>query len=69
MVNCAHPDHFAGELTGDWTSRISGVRANASRMSHGFKLIDAAEMKLMPLSWEQENPWSLDRLANYLHSL
>ena len=34
MLNCAHPDHF--DLTGDanWLSRIGGVRANASRMSH-----------------------------------
>ncbi|QFT96053.1 bifunctional homocysteine S-methyltransferase/5,10-methylenetetrahydrofolate reductase protein [Roseovarius sp. THAF8] len=34
MINCAHPDHFAAELAGDWTSRIGGIRANASRMSH-----------------------------------
>jgi homocysteine S-methyltransferase len=34
MVNCAHPTHFAGALDGSWTSRIRGVRANASRMSH-----------------------------------
>ena len=36
MVNCAHPDHFRGalETDGDWLSRIGGLRANASRMSH-----------------------------------
>ena len=36
MINCAHPSHFdevlhPGEV---WTSRIRGLRANASRMSH-----------------------------------
>ena len=40
MVNCAHPTHFAGALAGDWTARIGGVRANASRMSHAE--LDAA---------------------------
>jgi S-methylmethionine-dependent homocysteine/selenocysteine methylase len=36
MVNCAHPTHFAGVLAGgaDWTHRIRGLRANASRKSH-----------------------------------
>ena len=35
MVNCAHPDHFAGALgEGTWRSRIRGIRANASRKSH-----------------------------------
>ncbi|WEX12031.1 homocysteine S-methyltransferase family protein [Chelativorans sp. AA-79] len=35
MVNCAHPDHFAGALgKGTWRSRIRGIRANASRKSH-----------------------------------
>jgi S-methylmethionine-dependent homocysteine/selenocysteine methylase len=35
-INCAHPDHFAPALAkgGDVVSRIRGVRANASRMSH-----------------------------------
>lgn len=41
MVNCAHPDHFSAKLTGDWTSRIGGVRANASRLSHAE--LDMAE--------------------------
>ncbi len=35
MLNCAHPEHFDAVLTGDpWTSRIRGLRANASRRSH-----------------------------------
>ncbi|KQX62696.1 homocysteine S-methyltransferase family protein [Angustibacter sp. Root456] len=36
MVNCAHPDHITRALStgGDWTRRISGVRANASTRSH-----------------------------------
>jgi S-methylmethionine-dependent homocysteine/selenocysteine methylase len=35
MINCAHPDHFAGVLQDTpWAQRIRGVRANASRRSH-----------------------------------
>jgi S-methylmethionine-dependent homocysteine/selenocysteine methylase len=35
MVNCAHPDHFAHELSDvNWAHRIRGIRCNASRMSH-----------------------------------
>ncbi len=35
MVNCAHPDHFARELSDvDWARRIRGIRCNASRKSH-----------------------------------
>lgn len=36
MINCAHPDHFNNILSGgqDWVSRLGGVRANASRLSH-----------------------------------
>ncbi len=36
MINCAHPDHFHHVLDANsvWTSRIKGLRANASRMSH-----------------------------------
>jgi S-methylmethionine-dependent homocysteine/selenocysteine methylase len=42
MVNCAHPTHFEVALTdGDWRSRMSGLRANASTMSHAE--LDAAE--------------------------
>ncbi|MEO0915626.1 MAG: homocysteine S-methyltransferase family protein, partial [Pseudomonadota bacterium] len=41
MINCAHPDHFVHVLEGDWTGRIKGVRANASRQSHAE--LDACE--------------------------
>jgi S-methylmethionine-dependent homocysteine/selenocysteine methylase len=42
MVNCAHPTHFAAQLdpSAEWTSRVRGVRANASSMSHAE--LDAA---------------------------
>ena len=41
MINCAHPDHFAGALQdAPWTRRIRGLRANASRQSHAE--LDAA---------------------------
>lgn len=39
-INCAHPDHFAGDLRGDWLARLGAVRANASRQSHAA--LDAA---------------------------
>lgn len=43
MVNCAHPEHFGDALDAGnaATSRIRGVRANASRLSH--EELDAAE--------------------------
>ena len=36
MVNCAHPTHFAEQLTAgaEWLTRVKGIRANASRASH-----------------------------------
>jgi len=36
MVNCAHPTHFASSLDAGspWATRVRGVRANASRLSH-----------------------------------
>ena len=36
MINCAHPTHFADVLDqgGNWTSRLGGLRANASKCSH-----------------------------------
>ena len=36
MINCAHPTHFMSVLSGgeEWTTRIAGIRANASRCSH-----------------------------------
>ena len=43
MVNCAHPDHFRDTIAdgSDWTARIGGLRANASRLSHAE--LDVAE--------------------------
>jgi homocysteine S-methyltransferase len=45
MINCAHPTHFAHVLDPDaaWTSRIQGIRANASTMSHA-ELDEATEL-------------------------
>jgi homocysteine S-methyltransferase len=36
MINCAHPVHFGSVLKqgGDWLSRLQGLRANASKLSH-----------------------------------
>lgn len=44
MINCAHPDHFSEvlEFGADWTLRIRGLRANASRQSHAE--LDEAEV-------------------------
>ncbi len=45
MLNCAHPTHFDHVLAGDepWTSRILGLRANASMRSHA-ELDEAEEL-------------------------
>lgn len=45
MINCAHPEHFAHVLDADaeWTRRIMGIRANASRRSHA-ELDEAEEL-------------------------
>jgi len=45
MINCAHPSHFEPVLRTrePWVSRIRGLRANASRMSHA-ELDEAAEL-------------------------
>jgi S-methylmethionine-dependent homocysteine/selenocysteine methylase len=44
MINCAHPIQFASELpSGDWTRRVRGIRANASRCSHAV-LNEAEEL-------------------------
>jgi S-methylmethionine-dependent homocysteine/selenocysteine methylase len=42
MVNCAHPTHFAEQLTpgAEWLTRVKAIRANASRCSHAE--LDAA---------------------------
>lgn len=43
LVDCAHPSHIARALADDvaWTSRVTGLRVNASRLSHAE--LDAAE--------------------------
>jgi S-methylmethionine-dependent homocysteine/selenocysteine methylase len=45
MVNCAHTEHFDSALrTGEgWTTRVRGLRANASRLSHA-ELDEAEEL-------------------------
>lgn len=45
MINCAHPSHFRDRLAegSDWRSRIRGLRANASRLSHA-ELDEATEL-------------------------
>ena len=45
MVNCAHPTHFLGQLgtAEESATRIKGIRANASRLSHA-ELDDATEL-------------------------
>src|SRR5690606_25175672 len=45
MVNCSHPDHFAGALDGEWARRVRGIRANASRRSHA-ELDEAPELDI-----------------------
>lgn len=58
MVNCAHPDHFSDVLADgrDWTSRIGGIRANASRLSHAE--LDGSEQL------DQGNPEEFGELHN-----
>jgi homocysteine S-methyltransferase len=43
MINCAHPTHFESVLGGSWTTRIRGLRANASSKSHA-ELDQATEL-------------------------
>ena len=45
MLNCAHPTHFDHVLAepGPWTSRLGGLRANASSRSHA-ELDEAPEL-------------------------
>jgi homocysteine S-methyltransferase len=44
MINCAHPTHFASALpAGDARSRLHGLRANASTLSHA-ELDEAEEL-------------------------
>lgn len=61
MVNCAHPDHFPGELGDeDWARRIRGIRANASRRSH-TELDEAPEL-------DAGDPKELGQLYAQLHA-
>jgi S-methylmethionine-dependent homocysteine/selenocysteine methylase len=45
MINCAHPTHFRDALAAGegWTSRVRGIRANASSKSHA-ELDEAEEL-------------------------
>lgn len=44
LVNCAHPTHIAAGLTeGPWRGRVTGLRVNASTMSHA-ELDEAEEL-------------------------
>jgi homocysteine S-methyltransferase len=43
MINCAHPTHFESVLGGSWTTRIHGLRPNASSKSHA-ELDEAPEL-------------------------
>ncbi len=63
MINCAHPDHFRDAVkNGDqWTRRIGGIRANASRLSHAE--LDAAE------ELDPGDPFELGHLYTELLSL
>ena len=47
MLNCAHPEHFDAVLNGNatCTTRIRGLRANASRKSHA-ELNDSTELDI-----------------------
>jgi S-methylmethionine-dependent homocysteine/selenocysteine methylase len=47
MLNCAHPSHFYDVLEpgSEWTDRIRGLRANASRLSHA-ELDEAEELDM-----------------------
>ena len=60
MINCAHPDHFAGTLTGQaWMKRLRGVVANASRCSHAE--LDDAEVL------DDGNPMELGQQLAKIH--
>ncbi|MFN0265010.1 homocysteine S-methyltransferase family protein [Tepidamorphus sp. 3E244] len=66
MINCAHPDHFRDAVSRgeDWTKRIRGVRANASRMSHA-ELDNAEELDDgNPLEFGREHGELLALLPN-----
>jgi S-methylmethionine-dependent homocysteine/selenocysteine methylase len=59
MVNCAHPTHLPSglETAGDWTQRIRGYRANASRLSHAeldeSELLDSGDAAKLGVEFGQ----------------
>ena len=61
MVNCAHFDHFSTSLAdnANWTQRIRGIRANASRMSHAE--LDESE------NLDDGDPQEFGHLCHQLH--
>lgn len=62
MINCAHPTHFPEALDegGEWTERLGGIRANASRCSH-------AELDAMT-ELDEGDPAELARLYGELRA-
>lgn len=62
MINCAHPTHFGDALVAGepWLQRISGLRANASTLSHA-ELDEAEEL-------DDGNPVDLGQQYNTLQS-
>jgi S-methylmethionine-dependent homocysteine/selenocysteine methylase len=70
MVNCAHPTHFSSLLDTDasWTSRLGGIRANASSMSHA-ELDEATELDAGNPAELAEQYRDLRRLAPSLRVL
>ncbi len=64
MINCAHPTHFESSLAGSWTSRVRGVRANASKCSHA-ELDEAEELDDgNPVEFGQDYVRLKERLPN-----
>ncbi len=70
MINCAHPTHFEHVFSDDaaWTSRIRGLRANASQRSHA-ELDEAVELDsgdLMDLGRHYRELWGRIRNLSVL---
>lgn len=63
MINCAHPTHFEMVLKeeGDWKTRLRGIRANASRLSHA----ELDEMETL----DDGNPHELGELYGSLAAM
>ncbi len=59
MINCAHPRHFIDSLSSGqtWTSRIQGIRANASLKSHAeldqSESLDTGDKNLLSTGYQQ----------------